>query len=184
MSLVSLWLPILLAAVFVFVASSVIHMCLPIHKGDFRKMPNEDKVLEALRAHGVGAGSYMFPCGESMKDMCTPEMQEKMKRGPVGNMTVLPPGSFSMGKSLAQWFVWCIVVGVFVAYIGGLALPAGAGFMTVFRLTGAVAVLAYAFSNVCDSIWKGVAWGITAKFVFDGIVYGLVTAATFGWLWP
>ena len=47
--LADLWLPILLSAVFVFVASSVLHMVLPIHKGDYKKPPGEDAVLESMR---------------------------------------------------------------------------------------------------------------------------------------
>ena len=65
--LTELWLPIVLAAVFVFIASSVIHMVLPIHKSDVKKMKNEDQVLEAMRANGVEPGNYMFPCAASMK---------------------------------------------------------------------------------------------------------------------
>jgi hypothetical protein len=76
------------------------------------------------------------------------------------------------------------VISLVVAYLGRLALPRGADFTSVLRLTGAAAVLGYAFSNVTDSIWKGVSWGTTLKFVFDGIVYGVVTGATFAWLWP
>jgi len=34
-------LPILLSAVFVFVASSVVHMVLPWHKGDYLQVPEE-----------------------------------------------------------------------------------------------------------------------------------------------
>ncbi|MCI0651739.1 MAG: hypothetical protein L0Z55_07635 [Planctomycetes bacterium] len=182
--LVDLWIPIIAAAVAVFVVSSIIHMVLPIHRGDFKKLPGEAAVLEAMRTQGVQPGSYMFPCAGSMKEMCTPEMTAKMNQGPVGNMTVLPSGPFSMGKSLLQWFVYSVVIGVFVAYIAGLGLARGADFMAVFRFTGAAAVLGYALSNVCDSIWKGVSWGITAKFIFDGVLYGLATGAVFGWLWP
>jgi len=54
--LTALWLPILLSAVIVFVASSIIHMVLPIHKSDYRKLPEEDRVLETLRAAGVTPG--------------------------------------------------------------------------------------------------------------------------------
>ena len=76
-SLVDLWLPILLSAVFVFVVSSILHMLIPIHKGDFKKMPGEEKVLEEMRAQGVQPGSYMFPYVGSPKEMCSPEMIEK-----------------------------------------------------------------------------------------------------------
>lgn len=182
--LASLWLPILVAAVLVFVASSVIHMMLPIHKGDYGKLPGEEQVLAAMREQGVAPGSYMLPCASSMKEYSTPTFVERLERGPVGFLTVVPSGKQNMGKSLGQWFGFCIVVSVFAAYLGRFSLPAGTGFGDVFRVTAAVGVLGYAFSNVTESIWKGVSWGITAKFLFDGIVYGVVTGLAFGWLWP
>ena len=61
---------------------------------------------------------------------------------------------------------------------------AGAESLPVFRIVGAVALAAYSAATVVDSIWKGQPWSITAKFVFEGAVYGLVTAGTFAWLWP
>jgi hypothetical protein len=179
-----LWLPILLAAVFVFVVSSLVHMVLQYHKNDYVMLPSEDKVLDAMRAAGVQPGSYRFPCANSMKEMCTPEMTAKMVRGPVGSMTVIPSGPMSMGKALFQWFVLCIVICFFTAYIGGLSLGHGAAFMQVFRVTTTVAFLGFGFNSACDSIWKGVSWGITAKFILDGILYSLAAGATFAWLWP
>ena len=179
-----LWLPILLSAVFVFVVSSIVHMVLPIHKGDYRKMPGEASVLEAMRARGVQPGEYMFPCPESMKDMCSPGMVEKYNQGPVGILTVLPSGPPRMGKCLVQWFLYLIVIGIFVGYITSLALTAGAEYMRVFRVSGTVAILAYTVCNLPASIWKGQKWSTTFKFMFDGMLYGLVTAGTFGWLWP
>jgi hypothetical protein len=183
-ALLDLWLPILLSAVFVFIASSVLHMVIPIHKGDYGQLPNEDELLAAMRDKGVKPGSYMFPFACSMKEMASDEMLAKMNQGPMGFMTVNPNGPPAMGKSLAQWFVFSIVLSVFVAYIGTLALPAGTDYMRVFRVTGTIAVLGYGVSSVPDSIWKGVSWKVTAKFLFDGAVYGLVTAGAFGWLWP
>lgn len=182
--LTALWLPILLSAVFVFIASTILHMLIPIHKGDYKKLPGEEKVLAEMRAQAVQPGEYMFPCAASMKDMATPEMVEKFKLGPVGHMTVVPNGPWAMGKSLVQWFVYSILISVFTAYVAHHALVAGADYLAVFRLTGTVAILAYAFANVPNSIWKGTPWSTTLKFAFDGIVYGLVTAGAFGWLWP
>ena len=182
--LTELWLPIVLSAVLVFIVSSVIHMALPIHKGDYQKMKNEDAVLESLRANGVEPGAYMFPCAGSMKDMGSPEMVAKLKAGPVGWLTVVPSPGFSIGKSLGWWFVYCLIVGVLVAYVGWHSLGPGAGYLAVFRITGASAVLGYAAGHFHDSIWKGARWSMTAKFILDGAVYGLVTAGTFGWLWP
>jgi hypothetical protein len=183
-TLAAFWLPILLSAVFVFVASSVIHMALPIHKGDFKKLPGEEGVLASMREQGLQPGCYMFPCAGSMKEMASPEMIEKCKRGPVGFMTVLPSGAPAMGRSLVQWFVFCLVVGYCVAFASSIGLGRGASSEAIFKVTGAAALLGYGFTNVTDSIWKGVSWVITGKFLFDGIVYALVTAGTFVWLWP
>lgn len=182
-TLASLWLPILLSAVFVFIVSSVIHMVLQLHKSDYGRMPDEDRVLDALRAT-VPPGQYMFPWAGSMKEFGAPEMQKKFAQGPIGTLIVRDKGCLNMGKSLGQWFVFCVVISVFVAYLTGVVLAPGAHYLTVFRIAGTVAVLGYASSSVMDSIWKGVAWSTTLRFVIDGVVYGLVTAGTFGWLWP
>jgi hypothetical protein len=182
--LTELWLPILLSAVFVFIASTIIHMALPIHKGDFGKLPGEEKILAEMRAQGVRPGSYAFPCCESMKDMGSPEMVEKCNLGPVGNMTVIPNGPCNMGKSLVLWFLYSILISAFVAHLAAQGLSRGGSFKPVFHLTALAATLGYAMGGLPDSIWKGQKWSITFKFVFDGVVYGVVTGATFGWLWP
>ncbi len=183
-TLAALWLPILLAAVAVFIVSSLVHMVLQIHCGDYRKLPNEEAVLAAMRQNGVGAGQFMFPHCNSMKEFGSPEMQAKMKQGPLGTLVVRGPDGCNMGKALGQWFVFCIVVGVFVAYLTGLACAPGADGMRVFRISATVALLGYGFSSVCDSIWKGVSWSTTMKFLFDGLLYAVSTAAVFAWMWP
>ncbi|HEX6811902.1 MAG TPA: hypothetical protein VF384_09800 [Planctomycetota bacterium] len=181
-----LWLPILLSAVFVFVASSVIHMVLQIHKRDYTRLPNEEQALDAMRKAGVTAGQFVFPCPPSMKmqDCGTPEMLAKFQQGPVGTIVVRPNGMPTIGKALGQWFVFCIAVSLCVAYVTGLGKAPGADGVQVFRVASAAALLGHASTSVCDSIWKGVSWGTTWKFVFDGVVYALVTGATFAWLWP
>ena len=51
-------------------------------------------------------------------------------------------------------------------------------------MAGATAFLGYSLALIQESIWKGQTWGVTFKHVFDGLIYGLLTAGTFGWLWP
>ncbi len=182
--LIELWLPILAAAVLVFVASSLLHMVLPVHKGDHRPLPNEDEVLETLRRQQLPPGEYMFPACSSMKDMNSPEMKGKYAQGPAGFLTVLPPGPPAVGRSLVQWFLYSVVVSLFAGYLTWHALDAGADYLEVFRLVGTAAFLAYGVSSAINSIWKGVPWRTTCKFVFDGLIYALVTAGAFGWLWP
>ena len=50
--------------------------------------------------------------------------------------------------------------------------------LRVFRVAGTTAFLGYAFAQIQDSIWKGQTWGVTFKHVFDGLIYGLLTAGT------
>lgn len=133
--ILSLWAPILVSAVLVFLASSVLHMVLTYHRSDFRKVESEDALMESLRKLGVGPGDYMMPYAESPAAMKDPAFLEKKKRGPVTVMTVMREPS--MGTSLAQWFVYCVVVSVFAAYIAGRALTPGAEYLSVFRFAGA-----------------------------------------------
>jgi hypothetical protein len=179
----ALWLPILLSAVIVFVASSIIHMLLPYHRSDYRQLPDEDKVLAGLRSAGLKRGLYVFPfC--THKDMKSPALIEKYKQGPVGFITILPNGPPALPKFLMQWFVFCLVVGFVVACLAGHVLAPGTNYRTVFRVVGTAAFLAYGLGNLSNGIWKGQTWSSTIKEVFDGLVYALLTAGTFGWLWP
>jgi hypothetical protein len=183
-SITALWLPILVSAVIVFVASSIIHMALPIHKSDYRKLPDEDKVTDTLRSVGVTPGRvYVFPyC--TMKEMKSPEVQEKFKRGPIGFITIRPSAAPAMGKFLAQWFVYCIVVGIFTACVVGATQMPGTEYMRIFHLAGIVAFAGYSLALIQNAIWKGETWGVTLKHILDGLIYALLTAGTFGWLWP
>jgi hypothetical protein len=183
-SLVALWLPILLSAVIVFIASSVIHMFLPWHKGDHGKVPAEDKFRDAVRPFALPPGDYFVPRCESMKEMKTPEFAEKMKQGPIILMTVYPNGQASMGKSLALWFLYLLAVGLFTAYIVRHGVPAGAGYSYVFRMAGVAAFLGYAGALWQLSIWYRRSWGTTIRTTIDGLIYAALTAGTFGWLWP
>jgi hypothetical protein len=183
-SLMELWLPIVGSAVIVFIASSIIHMVLGYHNSNYRGLPNEARILELMRAEGVTPGSYTFPYCRTPKDMGTPEMKSKYEAGPVGMMTVMPTGVPGMGLNLALWFGFSLLVSLFAAYIAGRTLGPDAHYLQVFRITGTAAVLGYAFGDISDSIWKGQRWGVTAKHVFDGLIFGLLTAGTFGWLWP
>jgi hypothetical protein len=183
-SLTALWLPILLSAVAVFIASSILHMVLTYHKSDYTKIPGEESVQEAMRKAGVGRGVYFVPHCADMKDLGKPEVKEKFEKGPVALVTVLPSGMPSMGKSLVLWFVFCLVIGLLVAYLTSRTVPWGADYLSVFRVAGTAAFLGYAGANATESIWKSQPWLITAKHVFDGLVYSLLTAGVFGWLWP
>ena len=182
--LTSLVIPIVLSAVIVFAASFIIHMVLPIHRNDLRKLPKEDEVMDALRRFNIAPGDYAVPCAGSPEAMKKPEFIEKMTKGPVVLMTIVPSGPPSMGTSLLLWFLYSVVISVFAAYITGRALGSGADYLTVFRFIGTAAFMGYALALLQNSIWYKRNWGTTIKSMCDGLVYGLLTAGTFGWLWP
>ena len=177
-------LPALLAAVFVFIASSVIHMVLQWHKSEYGKLTNEDEVLAAMRKGGASPGQYMFPyCGDH-KQMASEEMQRKFREGPVGMMILRPTGNVQLGPFLAKWFVYTIVVGLLAGYVARSTLKPGEHYLAVFRVVGTVAWLAYSWQSPADSIWKGKPWIATCRDLVDGLIYGALTAGCFAWLWP
>ncbi|MBI4547683.1 MAG: hypothetical protein HY707_06880 [Ignavibacteriae bacterium] len=180
----TLWLPILLSSVIVFIVSSIIHMGPLWHKNDYPRMQNEEKVIDALRPLEIPPGDYMVPRPSSREEMRSPEFIEKLKKGPVMFLSVWPNQPPTMGKSLVLWFVYSIVVGIFAAYVAGRALPVSAEYLQVFRFAGTTAFVGYSVALWQMSIWYHRPWGTTIKFTLDGLIYALLTAGTFGWLWP
>ena len=173
-----LWMPILLSAAFVWIASSVMHMVLPHHKSDYAGLPNEDRVTGALA--GVAPGQYMFPF-TTMAEMKSPEHLAKMEKGPNGILTIWAVAP-NMGRNLGLMLLLYLVIGVFIAYVGSHSSLDGAPYLSVFRICGAIAFMAHGLGWIPHMIWFGTKgfWAYT----FDSVVYALVTAGVFGWLWP
>ena len=183
-SLTALWLPIVLSAVVVFFASAIMHMVLTYHRSDYRQLPEEDRVTEALRGAGVTPGpAYFFP-HFPFKEMKSAPVVEKLKRGPVGFLIVRPSGPPAMGKSLFQWFVYCVVISLFAAHLSGRTLAAGTEFWQVFCVVGTAAFLGYGAAHAQESIWGGRSWIVTLKHLFDSLIFAALTAGIFAWLWP
>jgi hypothetical protein len=182
--LLSLWLPILVSALLVFAGSCAIHMVFRYHNRDFAKIPNEDEILEFLAKFELPPGAYLFPWSDCGKDFGKEAFKAKLARGPAGFLTVFPRGPLGMAQSMVLWFGYCIVVGTFAGYIAGRALPSAAAYLQVFRFAGATAFAGYSLALLQNSIWYKHPWTATAKGVFDGLLYALITGATFGWLWP
>ena len=182
-SIISLWLPIVVSAVAVFMASSVLHMVLKYHRSDLKGLEKEDEVMAALRAAGVPPGEYIMPHCDDPKDASSPEFMAKCEAGPVATLNIMA-GGYEMGKALAMWFVYCIVISVFAAYLTSRAVGPDAHYLDVFRFAGTAAFGGYALALVQNSIWYKRSWATTAKHVFDGFIYSCLTAGIFGWLWP
>ena len=183
-ALTSLWLPIVLSAVLVFLASFVLHMLVPFHRSDYRKLLAEDDVMEALRRFNIPPGDYMMPCSTGPAAMRDPKFLEKMSKGPVMVATFMPGGSIRMGGQLAQWFVYCLVVSLLAAHLTGFALRPGEHRHEVFHFAGIVSFIGYSLALLQQSIWYHRSWATTLRYMVDGLIFGLLTGGVFGWLWP
>jgi hypothetical protein len=182
--LFQLWLPILVSAVLVFVASSLIHMVFKWHNSDYRKLANEPAVAAALGASAPAPGLYSLPHCIDMKDMQAPDMQARFRSGPVAMITVRPPGMPAMGALLLQWFVFTLLLATAIAVLvlytyGRRGNPAAIG-----HLAGVVAFLAYGAGSIPNAIWMGKPWGTVGKDLLDALIYGAVTGLAFWQLWP
>lgn len=183
-SIVSLWLPILVSAALVFAVSSVIHMLLPYHRGDYSRLPDEDKILEDLQKYSIPPGEYSVPYAADSKERNAPAFAEKVKKGPVAFLAVAKNEMPGMGTTMLLWFIYTVVVGILTAYITSRAVDPGAQYLSVFRFAGATAFIAYTVALWQDSIWFRRKWSTTIKNTLDGLIYALLTAGVFGWLWP
>ena len=183
-ALTALWLPIIASAVFVLVALLILHMLPGWHKRDMIALPGEDKIIETLRALNVQPGEYRFPYGNTVAEMEAPAFVEKMQLGPVGIVSVRPSGEMHMGKLLGQWFVYSLIIAVIVAYVTGHTRAEGAPYLEVFRVSGTVTFCCYALAHWQNWIWWGKGTRITLTNTVDGLIFALLTAGTFGWLWP
>jgi hypothetical protein len=179
-----LWLPILVSTVLVFVASNLVWMVLPHHKSDAQRLPDEPAAVEVLGKQGLKPGLYRFPWANSMAEMKDPAFVDKLNKGPVGFVTVTLSGPFSMVRAMGLWVGYLIVICVCVAYLTGRVLQPGAYYLEVFRVSGTVAFLAYSGAQLPAAIWWGKPLGVAVKEILDGLLYGLLTAGAFGWLWP
>lgn len=179
-----LWLPILLAAVFCHIVSAVIHMGPFWHKNDFPALPDENRARAAIQPLAVPPGEYMLPRCKTHAEMRSPEFIQKMTEGPVWLITVRPNGMPGMGPMMAQWFVYLLIVALFAAYVASHALAPGAHYLHVFRFIGTTAFMGFALGLIPESIWYSRKWSSTFKRLVDGLIYALIMAGTFGWLWP
>ena len=179
-----LWLPILLSAIAVWFASFLIWAVLPIHKSDYKSLPDEDAARNALTPQDIPAGQYSVPHVIEMSQMKEPDNIKKFEEGPVAFITVLPKGIPGMGGRMVMSMLYYLVMSVIVAYITSRTLAAGTDYLAVFRVAGTVAWFGYGMAIIPDAIWFGRPWSSTVKILFDALIYGLLTAGFFGWLWP
>lgn len=127
-------MPIVVSAVFVFIAPSIIHSMLGWHKGEMTRPRRGKGHGNATGPERTAPGDYRFPYSNSTDEMKTPEFAEMMKQGPVGIMSILPSGAINLGKLLGQWFVYSLFIAGLTAYIPDRTRGLGALYLEVFRV--------------------------------------------------
>ena len=181
-----LWIPILVSAAAVWIASALAWMIVGHHKNDNPALPNEQEVIDTIKGWNLPPGEYMFPDFRRCKGMTKEQKQamyENMQKSPMGILRVW--GKISMGGNMLWTFVVCLVVSTLIAYLGWSALPhAGSSFAHTFQVLGTAGILAYCFASFPGDIWfQRSRRAMTTNFI-DGVVFGLITGAVFAWLWP
>ncbi len=179
-----LWLPVLITAVAVFIASSLIHMVFKWHNSDYKKLSNEDAVRDAIRAGSPSPGQYVVPYCADMKDMQNEAMQQKYIAGPIGMLTLRKNGPPSIGGSLIQWFVYVLVVAAIAGAMAMRVFGVGGNAHGAGHLVGLVSFLTFTGGSVQMGIWMGKPWGSVIKDVLDGLIYATIGCLVFTWLWP
>lgn len=183
-SLMQLWIPILASGLLAWIASGLIHMVLKYHNSDYKQLSNEDAVTNAIRDGSPAVGFYSFPFCLDMAEMKNESVQQKFAVGPVGFLAILPNGMPKMGQLMGQQIAFFIVGSFLIAYCASQVLAPGADYLSVFRFISSVGFLAFGWALVPFSIWYGHPWSTTAKYLLDALIYCLVVAGTFAWLWP
>ncbi len=124
----------------VFIVSALVHMVLKYHNTDYTRIPDEDAIRSVLRKVAPAPAQYMIPHCAEMKQMETPEMKQKFTEGPVAVINIMHPGVPNMGRPLTYWFLFSLIVSLFIAYVASHSIPAGARYLQVFRIVGAVGI--------------------------------------------
>ena len=181
-TIASLWLPILISAVVVWIVSSVVWMVLPWHRKDFQALPNEETARNALK--GVPRGQYHVPHCPSRAAMKDPEYQRKLKEGPLAIITIQPTGIPSMARPMIQWMVFNLLAAVVIAYVASRTMAPGSEYLAVFRIVGVTAWLTYGAASVQEAIWFGRPWRAVLGLQIDALIYALLVAGIFGSMWP
>lgn len=178
------WLPILAAAVAVFIVSALIWTVAPHHKKEWRTHPNEAQVLAAIRGGAATPGAYLIPHAPDPKASKDPAFQARLAEGCVGTLFLRPPGMPSMGRLLSQQFIYFLVVTLLLTYLTCHVLGLGAPSKQVFHFVAFAGVMTYGFAVVPESIWFGRPWTSCVFSLIDALIYALASAAVLGWLWP
>jgi hypothetical protein len=180
----SLLLPMVVAAVAVFVLSMIVHLAMPWHKSDFARVPDHEAAIAAIQSLSLPAGDYAVPHSQLPGGGKNPDFTADFERGPTFHLTMMPAGGMHMAKYLGSWFGFMLLIAAIAAWVTGSIVPPGGNSHAVFHYSVIITACAYGFGGWTLSIWYFRKWSTAFKGTFDAILYGLATGAVFIWLWP
>jgi len=183
-SVSELWLAILLAGFLCWIASAMIHMLIKYHNADYKALSNEAEVSAALRAQSPPPALYTVPYCSDMKAMGEEAMQKKFNDGPVAMISIMPNGMPRMGKLLSQQILFFIFGSFLIGYLMTICIVGSTDCMMVFRQVFIASFLTYGWAQIPYSIWMGQPWSNCVRYLIDALIYAVVTAGVFAWLWP
>jgi hypothetical protein len=181
--LLDLWLPIVISTVACFVASSIIWMALPHHKADMKALPEEGVMDRALGEMKLEPGGYYIPNCSDKEKFKGDEFKARWNNGPWAFLQI-PAGRPSFAKNLAVTLVEFLVIAIFIGYLAGASIPAGAEYLHVFQIVGTAGVLAHVLGTIHHEFFQMKTVRHVAFCMFDGVVYALITAGIFAAFWP
>jgi mannitol-specific phosphotransferase system IIBC component len=175
----ALWLPILVSAVVLFIASSIAWTVLTHHFHDHNKLPNEEEFMAQVRSMELPNATYIFPLYLSHKDAQNPDNVKRYNDGPRGVIMLWDVPN--IGRNLGLTFLYFFIIATVTAYIGWASMGPGVGFLKAFQVIGAIGVLVFASSGQLNAIWFP---RRTLNDFLDGVVFGVLMGLVFGLLWP
>ena len=168
-----------LGAIAMFIWSAIAHMALPLgHAGMQIGLPNEDKVLEAMKS-GIGdkAGLYLFPefnLGDNptkeQEQEAMKKYEEKLVANPSGFLLYHPAGSrpMAMGKWLTVEFLKELIVSILAVFLLAQTRIATFGGRVGFVLVAGI--MAAITTNISYWNWYGFPGVYTAAYMFTEVV--------------
>jgi hypothetical protein len=180
----SLLLPILVAALAVFVLYMVVQMALPWHKRDQANVPSDDAAIDAIRSLNLAPDDYAVPNPRLPDGGRNPDFIAKFERGPAFHITLMDPARMNMGVYTGTWFLFTLLISAISGWVTGTIVAPGGDSHAVFHFSAIITTCSYGFGAWPLSIWYHRRWSTAFKGTFDAILYGLATGAIFMWLWP
>lgn len=188
-----LWAPILVSACTTFVLAILTRLVLPLHKLEWKHLPQQADVQHTLRGFPLTPGLYMLPHTIG-QDLGRADMRASLEQGPVAYIAIAKNGVPSVAGRLIANLCFFFCVNCIVAYAtwhgfstlnsGIRHMPLGIPFEHIFRVVFAISGLAYAGAAFQESVWFGRPWSSFLLTCFDAVIYAAATAVIFGWLWP